>query len=160
MNMSILSDSCIPTMVRHSHPSPRFEITPAEERISVRVWGRTLPELFSHALEGMAHCLAPAALGSSKRIKKVRLRITAEAVDINSLLIEFLSRALTHATMSGAVFTSARFVTLGDNFLEGEIAGIPAAGAEREIRAVSYEGVDVRKNRDSGLYEAALTFEV
>lgn len=128
--------------------------------MEVRVRGRTLPELFSHALESMAHCLAPARIESAKRIKKVRQAITAEAVDINSLLIEFLSRALAHATMSGAVFTSARFATLGDNFLEGEIAGIPAAGTEREIRAISYEGVDVRKNRDTGLYEAALTFEI
>lgn len=126
----------------------------------MRVWGRTLPELFSHALEGMAHCLASAEIERSKRIKKVRHAITAEAVDINSLLVEFLSRALAHSTMSGAVFTVARFTTLGDNFLEGEIAGIPVAGTEREIRAISYEGVDVRKNWDSGLYEAALTFEV
>ncbi len=126
----------------------------------MRVWGRTLPELFSHALEGMARCLVSAEIESSKRIKKVRQAITAEAVDINSLLIEFLSRALAHSTMSGAVFTAARFTGLGDNFLEGEIVGIPVAGTQREIRAVSYEGVDIRKNRDTELYEAALTFEL
>ena len=86
--------------------------------------------------------------------------IRVDAVDPNSLLVSFLSEVLTHTDMEGAVFIRAAFDALGDNFLEGKITGIPVDNMEREIRAVSYDTVEITKNHETGLYESEITFEV
>jgi SHS2 domain-containing protein len=151
-----------------------FDIHEASDRIHVNVRGKTVEELFLRALQGMASCMKEGVLGVggasalfSLRLlqksvggKKIVQDITAEAVDINSLLIEFLSEVITTAAMNGAVFTGITFSAFGENFLEGKMDGVLVGEFDKEIQSVLDDDVDVKKNPDSGLFEAVLVFMV
>ncbi|MBI3442978.1 MAG: archease [Candidatus Sungbacteria bacterium] len=138
----------------------KFEIIPEDASVRVHVWGRTVRELFCNALAGLAAYMKPDAVPLSKNQQQATQEISIETVDLNSLLVDFLSGVIAHADSKGAVFTGVTFKKFGENFLSGELAGIATDRFENEIRAVSYSDVDVRKNPRTGLYEALLTFEV
>lgn len=137
-----------------------FEILPSAVDMRLRVWGKTLQELFCNALCAMASCLKPEALASAARGKRVTHTIAIEAVDISSLLVEFLSEAITQTYIQNAVFTGAAFTEFGENFLKGRLAGVAVGELEKEIKAVSYHEVDIKKNPDTGSFETVLVFDI
>lgn len=137
-----------------------FEVFPHTADVRLKVWGRTIKELFLNALKGVAFYLKPDVGELGRRAEKVKHAVSVEAVDINSLLIEFLSEVIAQADIQNAIFTSATFKKFGENFLEGEIAGFAVEGFDKDIKAVSYHEVDIRKNQDTGAYETILVFDV
>lgn len=137
-----------------------FEILPHTADMRMRVWGKTLKDLFRAALRGVAFYLKPAALELKERSAKIKEKIKVETVDINSLLIEFLSEVVAQSDIHNVIFISASFKKFGENFLEGEISGVKVDGFEKDIKAVSYHEVDIRKNPETGLYETMLVFDI
>ncbi len=138
---------------------PEFEILPDTGDLRLRVQGETLREVFRAALRGVALYLKPDAAkagGSAKVMQPIAIK----AVDINSLLVEFLSEAVAQTDIRNTIFTQATFRTFGENFLEGELAGTAVEELERSIRGVSYHDVDIKKNPDTGLFEAVLVFNI
>lgn len=137
-----------------------FEILPHAVGLRMRAQGKTVKELFRNALRGMAFYLAPDALKPVRSAARIATAIAIEAVDLNSLLVEFLSEAIARGDGLGAVFAGATFRTFGENFLEGEISGTAIEEFARDIKAVSYQEVDIKRNSDTGLFETELVFEV
>lgn len=138
----------------------KFEIIPEDICVRMRVRGKTARDLFRNALAGLAAYMKPGAMSLSKNQRQAREEISIETVDLNSLLVDFLSGVIAHADSRAAVFTGITFKKFGENFLSGELSGIATDQFDNEIRAVSYSDVDIRKNPKTGLYEALLTFEV
>jgi len=137
-----------------------FELITNTEPIRMSVHGKTVNELFLNCLRGMAEIMKPAVLTTGARAKKVTQSLRVEAVDLNTLLVQFLSETIGLSDINSLIFTHATFKDIGDNFLEGEISGVPAGEIAREIKAISYQDVDIRRNAKSGLYETTLVFEV
>lgn len=137
-----------------------FELFPYASDIRMKIEGKTLKELFCNAVRGVAFYLKPEVLKLGKRAWRIKHAIKIEAVDLNSLLIEFLSEVIAESDIQNAIFTGARFKTFGENFLEGEIAGIGADGFDKDIKAVSYHEVDIKKNPETGFYETILVFDI
>ena len=137
-----------------------FNIIVSERSVQLKAVGHTLKELFRNAVRGLTLYIKPEAEALSKKEKKEKHVLAVQAVDINSLLIEFLTQVIAQADFHGLVFTNATFKRFGDNFLEAELMGIPAGSFEREVKAVSYFDVDIIKDPVSGLYETMLIFEV
>lgn len=137
-----------------------FEITEKEGGIRMKVQGRTIEELFSNALLGTAFYLKPEVAQMKKTELKEYQAIRVEAVDIVSLLVEFLSKVVEQSDMHGAVFPAVSLEGFGENFLEGKIFGAKVGEPENPIQEVSFDEIDIRKNPDTGLYEATLVFEV
>lgn len=138
----------------------KFELVPEDIGMRLHVRGKTCRELFRNALVGVAAYMKSDAVALSKNQQNEREEISIETPDLNSLLVDFLSGVIAHADSRSAVFTGITFKKFGENFLSGELTGIPADGSVREIRAVSYSDVDIRKNQKTGLYEATLVLEV
>lgn len=136
-----------------------FEIMPDAESTRLCVRGKTIKELFRNSVRGMAAFVHPEVVQGKKKSEVQKIPIRAEAVDVNSLLVEFLSGVISHSDLEGVVFTDAAFQTLGDNFLEGEIAGVSVEAFENEVRSVSYSDIDIKKNTTTGMYEATLVLE-
>lgn len=137
-----------------------FEIILQEDTVCLHAKGKNLKELFRNALRGLTMFIKPDALAQNRKEKKEKRLIAVEAVDIHSLLIEFLTQVVAQAELHGLAFTNVIFKTLGDNFLEAELFGIAAGEFEKEIKAVSYSAVDIKRNEESGLYETTLVFEI
>ena len=137
-----------------------FEITEKDGGIRMIARGKTIEELFSNALLGTAFYLKPEVAQMKKTELKECQTIQVEAVDIVSLLVEFLSKVIEQSDMRGAVFSAVSLEKFGENFLEGKIFGAKAGELENPIREVSFDEIDIRKNPDTGFYETALVFEV
>lgn len=137
-----------------------FEILPHTADMRLRVSGNVLEDLFRNALRGVASYMKPEVLErGEKELREVR-EINVEAVDINSLLIEFLSEVIAESDIHNTVFPSVSFRKFGENFLEGTLAGMKVDGFEKDIKAVSYHEVDIKKNAATGLYETVLVFDI
>ena len=136
-----------------------FEFISETAGVRMRAWGKTLQELFCNSLSGMASCVKSGILETKKKEQTVVQNIRVEAVDIASLLVEFLSSAVAHADAHTAVFVGATFNHFGENFLEGTLRGIPVEQFDTGIKAVSYRDVNVAKNLETGMYETVLVFE-
>lgn len=137
-----------------------FDTLPHPTEFRVRVWGKNVKELFRNALRAAACGLKPEAIAWEPARFRERKPFSVEAVDLNSLLVEFLSAALADADTHGMVFADVSFEKFGEDFLEGEFWGTEVEGFDRDIRAVSYEAVDIKRNSETGRYETALVFEV
>jgi len=125
----------------------------------MRVWGKKLQDLFLNALRGMVFYLKPEIL-QSKKTPKIKQEIKITSVDINSLLIDFLSEAVAQSDIKNSVFYKSSFSEFGENFLEGVIYGSPVDGFDKEIKAVSYHEVDIKRNPETGFYETTLVFDI
>lgn len=138
-----------------------FEILPHTADMRMRVWGETLRDLFRNAVRGVAWYLRP-DFKDLEKAQKSRLSrpVKVEAVDLNSLLVEFLSQAVAQSDIHNAVFLDASFKKFGENFLEGRFAGFKVDGFDKDIKAISYHEVDVKKNPETGLYETILVFDI
>lgn len=137
-----------------------FQILPHTADMRIRVWGGTLQELFGNALRGMAHYLAPAVFSLKGKVTRVRQAISIEAVDVNSLLVEFLSEVIAQSDIKNAVFTKVIFEKFGENFLKGELQGVAVDKFDKDIKAVSYHEVDIKRSPETGMYETALVFDI
>ncbi|TSC74002.1 MAG: hypothetical protein G01um101433_1116 [Parcubacteria group bacterium Gr01-1014_33] len=135
-----------------------FEIIARDARVEMKCWGETLQELFLNAVKGMAYYIKPSAFAQVERRKKIAEKIFVEAVDINSLLIEFLSEVIARADIRSVVFTEAVFERFGENFLEGEITGIEAGEYDKTVGGVSYEDVEIKKDPKTERFEAVVSF--
>jgi len=136
-----------------------FEILPHTADMRFRVWGKNLRELFKNAMRGVAFYLKP-EISSLKRIKKEKHSLKIEAVDVNSLLVEFLSEIIAQSDIQNIVFTDVSFKKFGENFLEGILSGIKVDGFDKDIKAVSYHEVDIKHNQASGFFETILVFDI
>ena len=130
--------------------------------IRINAWGKTVNELFRNSLRGMATLMNPTIFtardGARKTAKPQRMRV--EAIDLNTLLVEFLSQVIGLSDIHNLIFTNVTFKSMGENFLEAELSGVSADMLEHEVKSVSYQEVDIKRNRESGLYETTLEFDV
>src|SRR3989344_1831538 len=90
-----------------------FEILEHTADLRIKAWGKTKEELFKNALRGMAYVQKP-----ELRIANGELRITkkikVESNDATTLLIDFLSAALTQSQINRVVFYDVKFLKFSD----------------------------------------------
>ena len=137
-----------------------FQLMADTGTIRINAWGATVHELFRNALRGMAALIRPTIFTAGEKAKKVKQFLRVEAVDLNTLLVEFLSEVIGRSDIHNLIFTNVTFKHIGENFLEAELSGVSSDGQELEIKSVSYHDVDIKRNQASGLYETTLEFDV
>lgn len=130
---------------------------PAELRL--RIYGGTLEELFINSAETMARILSQTAVKSELRIKKSKSRINIKSPDINSLLVDFLSEILAKSQINKKIYKIKKLkVYKEESRLEGEIEGTPVEKLDEDIKAVTYEDLDIKKIR--GRWQTKLVFDI
>lgn len=140
-------------------PESEYEISGDGRELRIRVRGRTLEDVFLHALHAVTTCMKPGLKEIAKKGKKVSQTIVVEAVDINSLLLQFLSEVVSSAVSQGAAFSAVAFKQFGENFLEGRMSGVTVEGFDRDIQGID-DVADVRKNTTTGYYETEVQLSV
>ena len=133
-----------------------YKILPHPADIKVQAFGKTKEELFSNALKGMIAVLRPEIQepGSERQRK-----IGVASADLNSLLVDFLSEALYLIQTNKEVYNEVKFANFSDTKLEGELSGKSVARFGEDIKAVTYHGLEVKKNKD-GDWEAVILLDI
>ncbi len=121
---------------------------------ALRVWAPTLPELFEQAARGMYALAGLKGKGAPRYSRTLEL----EGEDAETLLVHFLSELLYLAYVEGLVFDTFR-LTFRDHHLTAQLEGSPVASYGKEIKAVTYHDLAIRKRPD-GLLETMIIFDV
>jgi SHS2 domain-containing protein len=144
-----------------------YEILEHPTDLKIRAFGKTKEELFLNLLKGMfwearpemedkRPAVAKAMAGEGK--SKIPRMVKIKARDEQSLLVDFLSEALTLSDINDEAYFEVEFEKLTDTELVGKIFGSPVKSFGTEIKAVTYHGLEIKEK--SGGWEATVLFDI
>ncbi|HSF83193.1 MAG TPA: archease [Anaerolineales bacterium] len=119
----------------------------------LEVWAPDLPGLFVQSARGM-WALSGARLATEPRQERT---LELEAQDEESLLVNFLGELLYLAELENLCFDTFELKIAGKK-LQGSMLGARLLGRDKEIKAVTYHNLSIRKT-GRGL-EARVVFDV
>lgn len=134
----------------------KYKILPHPADIRVQAFGKTKEELFLNAMLGMNAVLKP-KIKDKKEKRKNKIKI--ESVDLNALLVDFLSEVLYLSQVNKEIYTDIKFNKFSDKELAGELIGNKVESFGEDIKGVTYHGLKIEKNK-RGLYEATLLLDI
>jgi len=130
-----------------------FEELPHTADWALRVWAADLPALFVEAARGM-NALSGAQPSARPRIRRA---FAAEAPDVESLLVLFLSELVYAAEQEHLIFDAFE-IDLEGSELKVNMSGAPLLSLNKSIKAVTYHNLQIRST-DSG-FEVEIVFDV
>jgi SHS2 domain-containing protein len=130
-----------------------YEEQPHTADWALKVWAADLPELFRQAALGMCS-LIHMELESSPRLART---IQVEGHDLEDLLVGFLGELLYLAELHSEGYDYFD-LTIQDGILNASLAGAPIRQHGKEIKAVTYHQLQIRKTAH-GL-ETVIIFDV
>ena len=131
----------------------KYEVLEHPADLKIVSYGKSLGDVFSNMLEGMFKSCRP-KLTSEEVVRK----ITLSSEDKESLLINFLSEALSLSDINDEVYFGAKFNKLTEKYLEGEIKGFKVKSLGLEIKAATWHDLKLEKKKD--LIEATVLFDI
>ena len=134
--------------------------------LKIRVHGKTLKDLFRHALIGMFQIVRPIApdcviekdrLVCKSLPKQRKVKITA--IDRDALLVDFLSEALYLSDVHNEAYLDVTVHELDNQNISATLHGIAITGFEVvEIKAVTHH--DLRIEEVDGEWSAEIVFDI
>jgi SHS2 domain-containing protein len=122
---------------------------------ALRVRGRDLRELLINAARGMGRLLVPDLEAVPTHVER---RLELEAIDAESLLVEWLSELAYWAEAEMLVFREFDLAQVTPQRLEAVVRGGHASDLQKYIKAVTYHNLEIVETGD-GL-EATVVFDV
>ena len=141
--------------------NPRgFEEIEHTADIAIRVWGRSLAEMFANAAHGMMCQMAghPASVDAGAAGETIELTVELTAYDAETLLVTWLGELLYLSEREGCVFTGFDMVEVTASRLRAIVRGEPAAAHQRHIKAVTFNDLDI-VHTDAG-FQTTIVFDV
>ena len=137
----------------------KFEILDHPAELRLRIYGKTIEELFTNAAEALAsiqrHNIT-LIYRSTDKCNEERIKI--RSIDINALLVDFLSEILTRSQINKCVYKVENInhqAKDGAATIEAEIIGCPVEYFDEDIKAITYQDVDVRQQSAIGNQQSA-----
>ena len=122
---------------------------------ALRIFGTNLTELFLSAAAGLTHLMAAEVSEISTEIEK---SIELEAIDAESLLVDWLSELAYWAESEMLVFKEFRIKKATATHLQAKLFGGKTSMLEKHIKAVTYHNLKIIRT-SKGL-EATVVFDV
>jgi SHS2 domain-containing protein len=122
---------------------------------ALRISGINLKELMISAAQGMTHLMVG---GASKISPEIERSIELQAVDAESLLVEWLSELAYWAETEMLVFKIFRITDVTAMHLHATVVGGKVAQLEKHIKAVTYHNLNIMQT-PKGL-EVTVVFDV
>ncbi|EFH88526.1 archease [Ktedonobacter racemifer] len=144
-------------MKNFAHPYEVFEHT---ADVGLHAYGRDLPELFSHAAQGMESLMI-----ALEQIKPTTMReVTVEAHDHLSLLIGWLDELIFLFDTQFLLVRDVEILDLTETRLQARVMG-EAYDAQRHelasaIKAVTWHEAAITRDEASGSYQARIIFDI
>jgi len=130
-----------------------FEELPHTADWALRVWAASLPALFAEAAHGM-NTLSGVQLAPNPRLSH---SFVAEAPDVESLLVQFLSELVYLVEQEHQGFDAFEISLVGLE-LKAIMSGAPLLSLNKSIKAVTYHNLQIRQT--DGGFEVEIVFDV
>jgi len=138
-----------------------FEILEHTADIGIAAYGKTKREVFINAARGMFEIIA----GGTKNLKENFCdKIKLEADNLEGLLFAWLNELLYISETKLVILNKFEIKDLSDNKIGAEVKGtkIDRLGCKikKEIKAVTYHLLEIKKDEESGLWRAQVIFDI
>lgn len=133
----------------------RFELLEHTADIRLKVSGSSKEDLFKNALAGMAFVQKKDSLEEKISVSKP---LFVESIDLNALLVDFLSEVLALSDANQEVYTAVEFKEFSDTVVDAELKGYKIDMFDEDIKAVTYHGVDIQEV--GGGFEVTIVFDI
>ncbi len=138
-----------------------FEILEHTADIGIAAYGKTKKEVFINAAKGMFEIIA----GESRNLKENFYdKIKLEADNPEGLFFAWLNELLYISETKLVILSKFKIKELSDFQIKAEVEGMkinpPSVKIEKEIKAVTYHRLEIKKNEESGLWRAQIIFDI
>lgn len=136
----------------------QYEVIDHTADIGLRAWGKDLKELFANAAYGCFELLADLKNVQTRKTVKIKL----EAPNIEELFLSWLSELLYQFNTQKIIFKEFLIKQLSETTISAEAKGeawdLTHHPLKREIKAVTYHQLNVRKVND--IWQGEVIFDV
>lgn len=140
----------------------KYKILPHPADVRVQAFGKTKEELFINAARGMIKVLQSKVARNKKQVAR---KIKIKSVDLNALLVDFLSEVLYLIQTNKEIYNEIKFIKFSDPSnssgqveLEGELTGNKVESFGEDIKAVTYHGLKIEKDQNG--YQATILLDI
>ncbi len=138
-----------------------FEILEHTADIGIAAYGKNKREVFINAAKGMFEIIA----GENKNLKdNFYDKIKLEADNLEGLLFAWLNELLYIGETRLVIRNKFQIRELSDYQIKAEVEGMkinqPGCKIEKEIKAVTYHRLEIKKDEESGLWRAQVIFDI
>jgi len=138
-----------------------FEILDHTADIGLAAYGKNKTEVFINAAKGMFEIIA----GENKNLKENFYdKIKLEAESLEDLLIAWLNELLYISEVKLIIFNKFEIKELSDYHIKAEVGGVKIVQLhlkiKKEIKAVTYHCLEIKKDEESGLWRAQIIFDI
>ena len=138
-----------------------FEILEHTADIGIAAYGKNKEEVFINAAKGMFEIIA----GGNKTFKENFYdKIKLEADNLEGLLFAWLNELLYISETRLVILSKFKIKELSDFQIKVEVEGAkinpPSTKIEKEIKAVTYHHLEIKKDEESGLWRAQIIFDI
>jgi SHS2 domain-containing protein len=124
----------------------------------IRVFGKTLPDLFRHAAEALFHVITDPKTIRSKESRT----ITLEGHDVEELLINWLNEFIYLFETQGLLFSDFDFLSLDAQALEATVRGEPYDESrhpiETTVKSATHHQLKILKEK--GIWKAQIILDL
>jgi len=138
-----------------------FEILEHTADIGIAAYGKNKEQVFTNAAKGMFEIIA----GKNKNLKENFYdKIKLEADNLEGLLFAWLNELLYIGETRLVILNKFQIKELSDFQIKAEVRGAkinpPSIKIEKEIKAVTYHRLEIKKDGESGLWRAQVIFDI
>lgn len=138
-----------------------FEIIDHTADIGIVAYGKTKREVFINAAKGMFEIIA----GENRDLKENFYdKIKLEAKSLEDLLIAWLNELLYISEVKLVILNKFKIKELSDGQIKAEVGGTKinhlSVRVKREVKAVTYHRLEIKKDEESGLWRAQVIFDI
>jgi SHS2 domain-containing protein len=123
---------------------------------ALKVWGENLPALYAAAAQGMYSLMGD--LHEEGLLATEWREVSLEALDRESLLVDWLNELLFLAEMEGLLFLDFRIRSLTETALVALAGGVRAPVTKADIKAATFHDLEIVQD-ESG-WSTVITFDV
>jgi len=123
--------------------------------LALRCGGPDLDTFFRSAAMGMYHLIG---LGKTRADGTLTQTVALEAMDMESLLVDWLGELAYLAETQNLMFGTIRFQTLSATRIEAVLTGCRVSCIDKVIKAVTYHNLTIQKTHEG--YAATVVFDV
>ena len=139
----------------------KFEIINHTADIGLIAYGKNKEQVFINAAKGMFEIIA----GGNKTLKENFYdKIKLEADNLEGLLFAWLNELLYIGETRLVILNKFQIKELSDFQIKAEVEGMkinpPSVKIEKEIKAVTYHRLEIKKDEESGLWSARVIFDI
>lgn len=139
----------------------KFELLDHTADIKMRVFGGSLEKVFENAAYGMASIQIEdlkSKVNNKDFILQSKRIIKVESIDIETLLVDFLSEILTLSDTYQESYPKVSNIKMIKNRIEAEIEGFKVHRFDEDIKAVTYHEAKVEEK--NGDWFAEIIFDI